>query len=145
MLVYCLSVMPASLRFTQRSSELHVMDVCFLVCICSEHRSHIQTVRVFVGPGFDSTSPAFVSNHARHSTGAHDRLALKISEWAPFLGMWVDTIFSSYPEEDSPTTCKLCLFRLHFWPPFVFSFCLLPTSFIYILIHHDNDAFKRKI
>ena len=75
-LVYCLSVINAHLRYTQRAYVLHLMDACSLVHICFEHRLPTQTVRVFVSPGFDSTSPAFVTNRA----------CPKTSNRAPFLG-----------------------------------------------------------
>ena len=68
--VYCAWRIPAHLRCTQRSIMLHLMDICFLTCICLWQISQIQTFlfRV-VGPGLVSTSPAFVSNSASHPAG----------------------------------------------------------------------------
>ena len=68
--VYCAWRIPAHLRCTQCSILLHLMDICFLTCICLWQISHIQT-RLFsvVGPGLVSTSPAFVSSSASHPAG----------------------------------------------------------------------------
>ena len=65
--VYCAWRIPAHLRCTQCSILLHLMEICFLTCICLWQISQIQTFlfRV-VGPGLVSTSPAFVSNSASH-------------------------------------------------------------------------------
>ena len=49
---------------------------CFLTCICLCQISQIQTC-VFVGPGFVSTSPAFMRSSASHPAGPHGRLAQK--------------------------------------------------------------------
>ena len=64
----------ADLRCTQCSILLHLMDICFLTCICLWQISQMQTFlfRV-VGPGLVSTSPAFVSNSASHPAGPHGR------------------------------------------------------------------------
>ena len=66
--MYCAWRIPAHLRCTQCSILLHLMDICFLTCICLWQISHIQT-RLFsvVGPGLVSTSPAFVSSSASGS------------------------------------------------------------------------------
>ena len=76
--VYCAWRIPAHLRCTQCSILLHLMDICFLTCICLWQISHIQT-RLFsvVGPGLVSTSPAFVSSSASHPAGPHGRHAPK--------------------------------------------------------------------
>ena len=76
--VYCAWRIPAHLRCTHCSILLHLMDICFLTCICLWHISQIQTFlfRV-VGPGLVSTSPAFVSNSASHPAGPHGRHAQK--------------------------------------------------------------------
>ena len=70
--VYCAWRIPAHLRCTQCSILLHLMDICFLTCICLWQISQIQTFlfRV-VGPGLVSTSPAFVSNSASHPEVRH--------------------------------------------------------------------------
>ena len=73
------------------------MDFCFLVYICFEHRSHIQTVHDLVGAGFDSISLAFVSNSVSHLT------TKKPSNRS--LGAGVDTICSYALGGDSPTSC----------------------------------------
>ena len=76
--VYCARRIPAHLRCTQCSILLHLIDICFLTCICLWQISQIQTcLRVVVGPGLDSTSPAFMSSIASHPAGPHDRLAHK--------------------------------------------------------------------
>ena len=52
--VYCAWRIPAHLRCTQCSILLHLMDICFLTCICLWQISQIQT------------SPTFVSSRASH-------------------------------------------------------------------------------
>ena len=76
--VYCAWRIPAHLRCTQCSILWHLMDICFLTCICLWQISQIQT-RLFkvVGPGLVSTSPAFVSSSACHPAGPHGRHAKK--------------------------------------------------------------------
>ena len=76
--VYCAWRIPAHLRCTQCSILLHLMDICFLTCICLWQISQIQTFLFkVVGPGLVSTSPAFVSNSVSHPEGPHDRHATK--------------------------------------------------------------------
>ena len=66
--VYCAWRIPAHLRCTQCSILLHLMDSCFLTCICLWQISQIQTCLFkVVGPGLISTSPAFVSSSASGS------------------------------------------------------------------------------
>ena len=49
--VYCARRIPAQLRCTQCSILLHLIDICYLTCICLWQISQIQTcLRVFVGP-----------------------------------------------------------------------------------------------
>ena len=76
--VYCAWRIPVHLRCTQCSILLHLMDICFLTCICLYFISQIQT-RLFsvVGPGLVSTSTAFVRSSASHPAGPHDWLAQK--------------------------------------------------------------------
>ena len=70
--MYCAWRIPAHLRCTQCSILLHLMDICFLTCICLWQISQIQTFLFkVVGPGMVSTSPAFVSNSASHPAGPH--------------------------------------------------------------------------
>ena len=70
--VYCAWRIPAHLRCTQCSILLHLMDICFLTCICLWQILQIQTFLFgVVGPGLVSTSPAFVSNSANHPAGPH--------------------------------------------------------------------------
>ena len=85
--VYCAWRIPAQLRCTQCSILLHLMDICFLTCICLWQISQIQTFlfRV-VGPGLVSTSPAFVSNSASYPAGPHGRHAQKTVNQAPIAG-----------------------------------------------------------
>ena len=72
--MYCAWRIPAQLRCTQCSILLHLMDICFLTCICLWQISQIQTFLFkVVGPGLVSTSPAFVSSSASHPAGPHDR------------------------------------------------------------------------
>ena len=79
---------PAHLRCTQCSILLHLMDICFLTCICLWQISQIQT-RFFkvVGPGLVSTSPAFVSSSASHASSPHDQHAPKtVNRPPPLVG-----------------------------------------------------------
>ena len=76
--VYCAWRIPAHLRCTQCSILLHLMDICFLTCICLWQISQIQTFLFkVVGPGLVSTSPAFVSSSTSHPAGPHGRHAKK--------------------------------------------------------------------
>ena len=82
--VYCAWRIPAHLRCSQCSILLHLMDICFLTCICLWQISQIQTFLFkVVGPGLVLTSPAFVSNSARHPAGPH---AQKTVNRAPTAG-----------------------------------------------------------
>ena len=61
------------LRCTQYSILFHLIDICFLTCICLWQVSQIQScLRVFVGPGFVSTSLAFMRSITSHPAGPHD-------------------------------------------------------------------------
>ena len=74
--VYCAWGIPVHLRCTQCSILLHLMDICFLTCICLWQISQIQTFLFkVVGPGLVSTSPAFVSSSASYPVGPHGRHA----------------------------------------------------------------------
>ena len=82
--VYCSWRILAHLRCTQCSILSHLMDICFLTCICLWIISQIQTyLCVFVRPGFVSTSPAFMRSSASHPTGQHDRLPIKNGKSGP--------------------------------------------------------------
>ena len=82
--VYCAWRIPAHLRCTQCSILLHLMDICFLTCICLWQISQIQTFLFkVVGPGLVSTSPAFVSSSASHPAGPHGRHAQKNGKSGP--------------------------------------------------------------
>ena len=85
--VYCAWRIPAHLRCTQCSILLHLMDICFLTCICLWQISQIQTFLFkVVGPGLVSTSPAFVSSSASHPASPHGRHAQKTVNRAPITG-----------------------------------------------------------
>ena len=76
--VYCARRIPAYLRCTQCSFLLHLIDICFLTCICLWQIMQIQTcLRVVVGPGLVLTSPAFMRSIASHAAGPHGQLAQK--------------------------------------------------------------------
>ena len=76
--VYCDRRIPAHLRCTQCSILLHLIDICFLTCIFLWQISQIQTcLRVVVGPGLVSTSPAYMRSIASNLAGPHGRLAQK--------------------------------------------------------------------
>ena len=68
----------AHLRCSQCSILLHLIDICFLTCIWVWQISQIQTcLRVVVGPGLVSTSPAYMRSIASHPASPHGRLAKK--------------------------------------------------------------------
>ena len=95
--VYCVRRSPVHLRCTQCSILLHLIDI-FLTCICVWQISQIQTcLRVVVGSGLVSTSPAFMRSLASHPTGPHGRLAQKTVIGPPLLGAGgVDTICTGF-------------------------------------------------
>ena len=69
---------------------LHLIEVCFLF-ICLGQRSQIQMTGVclfvcVIGPGFNSTSPAFVRSRARQAAGSAGLLAKKNGIGPSFLG-----------------------------------------------------------
>ena len=69
--VYCAWRIPAHLRCTQCSILLHLMDICFLTCICLWQISQIQTFLFkVVGPGLVSTSPRFCEQQRQPSSGS---------------------------------------------------------------------------
>ena len=109
--VYCAWRISAHLRYNQCSILLHLMDICFLTCICLWQISQIQT-RLFkvVGPGLVTTSPAFVSSSASHPASPHGRHAQTTVNRAPLLGAGrFDTIcIAARVRCDSSTACRLC-------------------------------------
>ena len=104
--VYCAWRIPAHLRCTQCSILLHLMDICFLTCICLWQISQIQTFLFkVVGPGLVSTSPAFVSSSASHPAGPHVRHAQKTVNRA---GRFNTICTAALVRCDSSTACRLC-------------------------------------
>ena len=76
--VYCAWLIPAHLRCIQCSIMLHLMEICFLTCICLQWISKIQTrLFIVVGPALVSTPPAFVSSSTSHPAAPHGRLGQK--------------------------------------------------------------------
>ena len=97
--VYCAWRIPAHLRCTQCSILLHLMDICFLTCICLWQISPIQTFLFkVVGPGLVSTSPAFVSSSASHPAGPHGRHAQKTVNRGPIAPQAMGPRFTVYRE-----------------------------------------------
>ena len=113
--VYCACRIPAHLRYTQCSIPLHLMDICFLTCVCLWQISQIQTFLFkVVGLGLVSTSPAFVSSSASHPAGPH---AQKTENRATIaVGRGGLTQFAQQLEYrcDSSTACRLCLLEPKF-------------------------------
>ena len=88
----------AHLRCTKCSILLHLMDICFLPCICLWQISHIQTcLCVVLGPGFVSTSPAFIRSSASHLVGPHDRFAKKNSKSVPLF--WGREVLTQHAQQ----------------------------------------------
>ena len=106
-IVYCAWRIPAHLRCTKCSILLHLMDICFLTCICLWQISQIHTcLCVFVGPGFVSTSPAFM----RSSWSAWPA-SPKAENRVPIAGVgrFFDTICTAVCIRcDGSTACRLC-------------------------------------
>ena len=100
--MYCTRRIPAHLRCTQCSILLHLMDICFLTCICLWQILQIQTsLFKVVGPGLVSTSPAFVSSSASHPSGPPGRHAQKTGRF--------DTMCTAACVRcDRSTACMLC-------------------------------------
>ena len=96
--VYCVRRIPAHLRCTHCSIMLHLIDICFLTCICLWQISQIQTcLHVVVGAGLVSTSPDFMRSIAIHPSGPHGRLAQKTVIGPPLLGAGgVNTICTGF-------------------------------------------------
>ena len=92
--VYCAWRITAQLRCTQCLFLLHLMDICFLPCICLWQMLQIQTcLCVVVGPGFVSTSSAFMRSSVGYPAGLDGRLVQKKVNRAPIAGGWgFDTI-----------------------------------------------------
>ena len=102
--VYSFCRIPAQLGYTQCSILLHLMNICFLPCICLWQISQIQTcLSVVVGPGFVSTSPAFMRSSASHAAGPHGWLARHKGKSDPPLRE-VSTQFAA---------CRLCRLEHH--------------------------------
>ena len=125
--VYCAWRIPAHLRCTQCSILLHLMDICFLTCICLWQISQIQTFlfRV-VEPGLVSTSPAFVSNSARHPTGQHGRHAQKNGKSGPHCwGLGGSTKFAQQLEfaVTAPPLVGCVVWSLYQY--IIYTFCLI--------------------
>ena len=69
--VYCAWRIPAHLRCTQCSILLHLMDICFLTCICLWQISQIQTFLFkVVGPGLDLDITRFCEQQRQPSSGS---------------------------------------------------------------------------
>ena len=92
--MYCAIRIPAHLRCTQCSILLHLIDICFLTCICLWQISQIQTCLCeVVGPGLVLTSPAFMRSIASHPAGLH--ACTKNSNRAPIGGDTICTGFAT--------------------------------------------------
>ena len=73
--VYCDRRISARLRCPQCCILLHLINICYLPCICLWQILQIQTcLCVVVRPGFVSTSPAFMRSGASHPADPHGRL-----------------------------------------------------------------------
>ena len=105
--VYCAWWIPAHLRCTQCSILLHLMDICFLTCICLWQISKIQTLLFkMVGTGLVSTSSGFVRSSTIQMAGMPQKWLIG----PPLLGAGrFDTICTAvYVCCDSYATCRLC-------------------------------------
>ena len=135
--VYCAWRIPAHLRCTQCSILLHLMDICFLTCICLWQISQIQTFLFkVVGPGLVSTSPAFVSSSASHPSGPHDRHAQKAVNRAPHCwGRGGSTQFAQQLESAPPLV--VCVVWSHdIGSPIIYIKLRVVWVFIYCMCNH---------
>ena len=115
--VYCAWRIPAHLRCILCSILLHLMDICFLACICLWQISQIQTFLFkVVGHGLVSTSPAFVSSSASHPAGPHGRHAQKTVNLDPIAGLMFPSR-TRYPKTlmDEADITDLAWFMVRFW------------------------------
>ena len=104
--VLCLADTCTSEVRTQCSILLHLMDICFLTCIYLWQISQIQTFLFkVVGPGFFSTSHAFVSSSASHPVGPYGRHAQKTVNRA---GRFDTICIAAWVRCDSSSACRLC-------------------------------------
>ena len=110
--VYWASRIPAHLMCIQCSMLLHLIDICYIPCICLWQISQIQTcLCVVVGPGFVSTSPTFMRSSTSQPAGPHGRqLSQKRYIGPSLLGAGgFDTFCTAVcSRRDRPTACRLC-------------------------------------
>ena len=93
--VYYIWRIPVHLRCIQCSILFHLMDTCFLSCICLWKISQIQTcLCMVVGPGFFSTSPAYMRNSSSHPAGPHGRIVKNGNSGTHCWGREVSTQFA---------------------------------------------------
>ena len=128
--MYCVWRILAHLRCTQCSILLHLMDICFLTCICLWQISQIQTFLFkVVGPGLVSTSSTFVSSSTSYPAGPHSRHAQKNCKSGPHCwGRECLTQFAQQLESGvtAPPLVGCVVWRLHLvvnwaitgYPPF---------------------------
>ena len=148
--MYCAWRIPAHLRCTQCSILLHLMDICFLTCICLWQISQIQTFLFkVIGPGLVSTSPAFVSSRyawpacpKNGKSGPHcwgrggsTQFALQLESAVtapPLVGCVVCSAPSSIPMSSSVLCCK-CIQCAVGFPRFttvILTISLFPDSMV---------------
>ena len=95
---------PAHQRCTQYSILLHLMDICFLTCICLRQISQVKTFLGFVvRPELVLTSPAFM----RSSSSGSAWLAKKFN-WVPIAVGRRGRHNLHSGLTDSSTACRLC-------------------------------------
>ena len=109
--VYCARWIPSHLRCTQCSIQLHLIDICFLTCICLWQISQIQTcLRVVVGPGLVSTTPAFMKSSASHPARPHGGLSKLRVIWSHLWEKGLTRFASLLLEEEvQPLLCHVFL------------------------------------
>ena len=113
------------LRCTQCSILLLLMNICFLSRIRLWQISQIQScLCVIVGPGFVSTSPAFMRSSASHPVGPHDRLTPQNTVYIehPLVGAGsFDTICTEVCNRcDSSIACRMCRLDLRCTCTFIY-------------------------
>ena len=101
--VYCARRIAAHLGCTQCSMLFHLIDSCFLPCICLLKISQIQNcLCVFVGPGFVSISPAFMRSKASACPACRELGVVVGPTPPPKNGGGVQQPFLRTPADDIP-------------------------------------------
>ena len=144
--IYCAKRIPAYLRCTQCSILLHLIDICFLLCIRLWQISQIQTcLCVVVEPGHVSTAPTFMRSSASHPLGPHSRLAPKNGRSGPHC--WGREVLTQFARQfatavNAPPLVDCVVGVFHFFSSFEITSSLFPHS---LCVNVINSTLIRQI